>query len=70
MEPKRYATASAFRRALEDRLQDIAGTESVDLQRLRRQVAFDRLLGRLFHAAQPRALPGPFVDLAERIVLD
>ena len=54
MEPKKYATAAAFRRALEDRLQDIAGKESVDLQRLRRQVAFDRLLARLFHAAQPR----------------
>ena len=39
MEPKRYATAAAFRRALEDRLQDIAGKESVDLQRVRRQVA-------------------------------
>jgi len=25
MGPKRYATAAAFRRALEDRLQDIAG---------------------------------------------
>jgi hypothetical protein len=56
MEPKRYATAAAFRRALEDRLQDIAGKENVDLQRLRRQVAFDRLLARLFQAAQPRAL--------------
>ena len=52
MEPKRYATAAAFRRALL-----IAGKESVDLQRLRRQVAFDRLLARLFQAAQPRALP-------------
>jgi hypothetical protein len=51
MEPKRYATAAAFRRALEDRLQDIAGKEGVDLQRLR------RLLARLFQAAQPRALP-------------
>ena len=57
MEPKKYATATAFRRALEDRLKDIAGKESVDLQRLRRQVAFDRLLARLFQAAQPRALP-------------
>jgi len=56
MEPKRYATAAAFRRALEDRLQDIAGRESVDLQRLRRQVAFDRLLSRLFQAAQPGSL--------------
>jgi hypothetical protein len=56
MKAKRYATAAAFRRALEDRLQDIAGKENVDLQRLRRQVAFDRLLARLFQAAQPRAL--------------
>ena len=57
MEPKKYATAAAFRRALEDRLQDIAGKEGVDLQRLRRQVAFDRLLARLFQAARPSALP-------------
>jgi hypothetical protein len=59
MEPKRYATAAAFRRGLEDRLQDIARNEGVDLQRLRRQVAFDRLLARLFHEAQPR--PAPWV---------
>jgi hypothetical protein len=57
MEPKKYATAAAFRRALEDRLQDIAEKESIDLQRVRRQVAFDRLLARLFQAAQPLALP-------------
>jgi hypothetical protein len=57
MEPKRYATGVAFRRALEDRLQDIAGKEGIDLQRLRRQVAFDRLLARLFQVGQPLALP-------------
>jgi hypothetical protein len=57
MEPKKYATAAAFRRALEDRLQDIAGKESVDWERLRRQVAFDRLLARLFQAGQPLAPP-------------
>src|SRR5271170_2295281 len=57
MEPKKYATAAAFRRGLEDRLQDIARKELVDLQRVRRQVAFDRLLARLFQAAQPRELP-------------
>ena len=57
MEPKRYATAAAFRRALEDRLKDIAGKEGVDLQRLRRQVAFDRLLARLFQMGPPLALP-------------
>jgi Nucleotidyl transferase AbiEii toxin, Type IV TA system len=57
MESKRYATAAAFRRALEDRLKDIAGKEGVDLQRLRRQVAFDRLLARLFQVGEPLALP-------------
>ncbi len=57
MEPKKYATAAAFRRALEDRLQEIARKEVVDLQQLHRQVAFDRFLARLFQAAQPRALP-------------
>jgi nucleotidyltransferase AbiEii toxin of type IV toxin-antitoxin system len=57
MERRRYATAAAFRRALEDRLQDIARKEGVDLQRLRRQVAFDRLLARLFQAAHPSSLP-------------
>jgi hypothetical protein len=57
METKKYATAAAFRRALEGRLQGIAGKEGVDLQRLRRQVAFDRLLARLFQEVQPSALP-------------
>jgi hypothetical protein len=57
MEPKRYSTATAFRRALEDRLQDISRKEGVDLQRLRRKVTFDRLLTRLFHVGQPLALP-------------
>jgi len=57
MEPKKYATAAAFRRGLEDRLQDIARKEGVDLQRLRRQVAFDRLLARLFQVGEPLALP-------------
>src|ERR1700677_1643114 len=57
MEPKKYATAAAFRRALEDRLQDIARKEGVDLQRRPRQVAFDRLLARLFQEGQSRALP-------------
>lgn len=44
-----YATATAFRQALEGRLMNMARAEGVDIQRLRRQVAFDRLLCRLFH---------------------
>ncbi len=45
-----YATPAAFRQALEARLASIAKTEAVDVQRLRRQVAFDRLLCRIFQA--------------------
>ena len=51
--PKRYASATAFRVALESRLKVLAQAEGLDLQRLRRQVAFDRLLVRLF--AEPEA---------------
>jgi hypothetical protein len=47
---KKYASAGALRRALEDRLRQTATTEQIDLARLRRQVAFDRLLARLFHS--------------------
>jgi predicted nucleotidyltransferase component of viral defense system len=47
-EPRHYATAAAFRIALEARLKTMAQTEGIDLQRLRRQVSFDRLLARFF----------------------
>lgn len=50
---KSYSTAFAFRRALEDRLHAASKTEGVDLQRMRRQVAFDRLLVRLFAEGCP-----------------
>lgn len=46
--PRKYASGSAFRVALEDRVKILAQQESLDLQRLRRQAAFDRLLCRLF----------------------
>lgn len=46
--PRKYATAAAFRIALETRLKAISVAESTDLQRLRRQVSFDRLLARFF----------------------
>jgi hypothetical protein len=47
-EPKQYKSAGAFRRALEARLLAQSLKEGVDIQRLRRKVAFDRLLARLF----------------------
>src|ERR671922_996808 len=50
---RQYATAGAFRTALEARLNERARRDGVDLHRLRRQVAFDRLLARMFDASQP-----------------
>ncbi len=47
-QPRQYATAASFRVALETRLNAIATAEKVDLQRLRRQISFDRLLARFF----------------------
>ncbi len=45
----RYETPTALRRALEDRLLAAVRREGGDIQRMRRQAAFDRLLCRLFH---------------------
>jgi predicted nucleotidyltransferase component of viral defense system len=63
-ETKSYKTAGAFRTALETRLQSHAREEGTDLQRLRRQVAFDRLLARIFsrgpEAAYPWVLKGGY----------
>ena len=56
-----YTTARAFRRALEERLKNQSRAEQVDINRLRRQVAFDRLLARLFqNDATPWALKGGY----------
>jgi Nucleotidyl transferase AbiEii toxin, Type IV TA system len=54
--PREYASAEAFRRALEVRLNKAAELELIQINRLRRQVAFDRLLARLF-----RTNPAPWV---------
>ena len=50
---KTYTTARAFRTALEERLKPTSITEQTDLNRLRRQVSFDRLLARLFREESP-----------------
>jgi hypothetical protein len=44
----KYATPQAFERALSDRLKRQAAEEGVDLDRLRKRVAFERFLARLF----------------------
>jgi len=60
-EPRTYVTAGAFRSALEERLKSISQTEQMDVNRLRRQVSFDRLLARLFRVEPaPWALKGGY----------
>jgi len=49
---RQYSSGAALRTALEERLKRISHEEAVDLQRLRRQVAFDRFLARLFRHGQ------------------
>ena len=51
--PRQYATAGALRTALETRLLERSRRDAVDLHRLRRQVAFDPLLARMFDANLP-----------------
>jgi hypothetical protein len=59
--PRTYATAGAFRKALEERLKRASLTDQVDLNRLRRQVSFDRLLARLFREeSAPWVLKGGY----------
>jgi hypothetical protein len=60
-EHRKYATAGSFRRALEERLKRISHTDQIDINRLRRQISFDRLLARLFHdQAAPWVLKGGY----------
>ena len=49
---RQYPNAGAFRAALEARLNERARHDGVDLHRLRRQVAFDRLLARMFEPSR------------------
>ena len=48
-----YGSEYAFRVALETRLRNISLQHGIDLQRLQRSVAFERLLARLFAPKQP-----------------
>ena len=47
---RKYASGIALRTALEERIKRASREEGIDLQRLRRQVAFDRFLARLFRS--------------------
>lgn len=56
-----YSTAGAFRRALEERLKRTSQADQIDVNRLRRQVSFDRLLARLFREeSAPWVLKGGY----------
>lgn len=59
-----YATANAFRAALEDRINRRAREQGLDHRRLRNQVAFERFLARLFVDQAPPAwlLKGGFAS--------
>ena len=48
-----YETPFAFGMALEERLRNVSLRQGTDLQRLRRRVAFERLLARLFADEKP-----------------
>jgi len=57
----RYETPVALRRALEDRIMALVAKAGGDIQRLRRQAAFDRLLCRLFqNETSPWLLKGGY----------
>jgi predicted nucleotidyltransferase component of viral defense system len=53
-DPSRYRTADALRRALDDRIVREARDSGLSPQRLRKEVAFERLLARLLVASQER----------------
>jgi predicted nucleotidyltransferase component of viral defense system len=49
----KFKSSTDFRKSLEARLQGVAAKTGVDLQRLRRKVAFDRFLARIFSSEKP-----------------
>lgn len=49
----KFKNAGDFRKSLEARLQTFAANKGLDLQRLRRKVAFDRFLARIFSQERP-----------------
>jgi hypothetical protein len=59
----RYATPAAFRRALTDRLKAAAKDGRWSLQQLQRQVAYDRLIERLYLADDRWIIKGATVPL-------
>jgi hypothetical protein len=50
----RYETAAAFRRALTDHVNNRARHEGISVNRLQKQLAFERFLARLFYSGGER----------------
>ena len=64
--PKTYWTAGALRKAPEERLRKTSQTDQIDINRLRRQLSFDRLPARLFHGeADPWILKGGWLPIVD-----
>lgn len=63
----RYATPTAFRRALTDRLKSLAGTSRWTLPQLQRHVAYDRLLERLYQFDRSWVVKGATALMAREL---
>ena len=66
-EPTGYATPAAFRRALTDRLKALASGSRWPLPQLQRQIAYDRLLERLYLADDQWIVKGATALLARNL---
>jgi Nucleotidyl transferase AbiEii toxin, Type IV TA system len=66
-EGRRYKSPGAFRRALTDRLRNVANESRWTLDQLQRQMAYDRLLERLYLVDQGWILKGATALLARDI---
>ena len=66
-EPAGYATPAAFRRALTDRLKALASGSRWPLPQLQRQIAYDRLLERLYLADDQWIVKGATALLARNL---
>jgi hypothetical protein len=65
--PPAHASATAFRRALTDKLADLAKTSKWTLNQLQRQIAYDRLLERLYLVDDGWIVKGATALLARQI---
>jgi hypothetical protein len=62
-----YASPNAFRRALTDRLKTVARDSRWDLPQLQRQIAYDRLLARLYNVDRAWIVKGATALLARDV---